>query len=191
MSGKATRIELFGWNTPPMRAFHLSWLAFFACFFAWFAVAPLMPLVRAEFRLGPEQVANITIAAVAVTVFGRLLVGPRLMSIFLLMPCLVVISDLAAILGGQLISKWAFGISALNFYRTALDSLYLKDIVGGVLKSFMFGGIIGLVACYKGLTVRGGAAGVGDSTTSSVVTAITTVIAFDTVFNIVQQSLFK
>ena len=76
MSGKATRIELFSWRTPQMRAFHLSWMAFFACFFAWFAVAPLMPLVRGEFGLGADQVANITIAAVAVTVFGRLLVGP-------------------------------------------------------------------------------------------------------------------
>ncbi|MBD8872038.1 MFS transporter [Rhodanobacter sp. DHB23] len=76
MSGKATRIELLQWRTPQMRAFHLSWLAFFACFFAWFAVAPLMPLVRAEFGLDAGQVANITIAAVAVTVFGRLLVGP-------------------------------------------------------------------------------------------------------------------
>lgn len=76
MSGKATRIRLFQWRTPQMRAFHLSWLAFFVCFFAWFAVAPLMPLVREEFRLGPDQVANITIAAVAVTIFGRLLVGP-------------------------------------------------------------------------------------------------------------------
>jgi phospholipid/cholesterol/gamma-HCH transport system permease protein len=59
-----------------------------------------------------------------------------------------------------------------------------------VLKSFLFGLIIGLVACYKGLTVRGGAAGVGDATTSSVVTAITTVIGFDTLFNIVLVALF-
>lgn len=121
----------------------------------------------------------------------RLLVGPRLVSIFLLMPSLVVVSDLMALFGGQIISKWAFNISALNFYDKALHSLYFRDIVAGTMKSFLFGGIIGLVACYKGLNVRGGAAGVGDATTSSVVSAITTVIAFDTVFNIVQQSLFK
>lgn len=59
-----------------MRAFHLSWLAFFACFFAWFAVAPLMPLIKGEFHLSKDQLANISIAAVAVTVFGRLIVGP-------------------------------------------------------------------------------------------------------------------
>jgi NNP family nitrate/nitrite transporter-like MFS transporter len=76
MSSKATRIELFHLRTPPMRAFHLSWLAFFACFFAWFAVAPLMPLIKSEFHLSKDQLANISIAAVAVTVFGRLIVGP-------------------------------------------------------------------------------------------------------------------
>ncbi|WNL44208.1 MFS transporter [Dyella sp. BiH032] len=76
MSGKATRIELLQWRTPQMRAFHLSWLAFFVCFFAWFSAAPLMPLIRTELHLDPGQVADIGIAAVAATVFGRLLIGP-------------------------------------------------------------------------------------------------------------------
>jgi NNP family nitrate/nitrite transporter-like MFS transporter len=76
MQRKATRIELFDLATPPMRAFHLSWLAFFVCFFAWFAVAPLMPLVKSEFGLDKDQIANINIAAVAVTILVRLLVGP-------------------------------------------------------------------------------------------------------------------
>ena len=76
MSGKASRIELLQWRTPQMRAFHLSWLAFFVCFFAWFSAAPLMPLIRAELKLDPGQVADIGIAAVAGTVFGRRLIGP-------------------------------------------------------------------------------------------------------------------
>jgi NNP family nitrate/nitrite transporter-like MFS transporter len=76
MSGKATRIELLQWRTPQMRAFHLSWLAFFVCFFAWFSAAPLMPLIRSELHLDAGQVADIGIAAVAATVFGRLLIGP-------------------------------------------------------------------------------------------------------------------
>ena len=121
----------------------------------------------------------------------RLLIGPRLMAIFLLMPCLVVVGDCAALLGGQLISKMVFNIGVLSFAHEAIDSLELHDIIGGVIKSFMFGGIIGIVSCYKGLAVRGGAAGVGEATTSSVVTAITVVIGSDTVFNIVQSTIFN
>jgi len=73
---KATRIQLFSFATPAMRAFHLSWLAFFVCFFAWFAVAPLMPVIKKEFGLTPDQIANINIAAVGITILVRLVIGP-------------------------------------------------------------------------------------------------------------------
>lgn len=76
MTGKATRIDLFSLRTPQMRAFHLTWLAFFVCFYAWFACAPLMPVLKGEFHLTPAQIANINIAAVAVTILVRLVVGP-------------------------------------------------------------------------------------------------------------------
>ncbi len=76
MNGRATRIDLFSLSTPQMRVFHLSWLAFFVCFFAWFAVAPLMPVIRGDLHLGKDEIANINIAAVGVTIFVRLLVGP-------------------------------------------------------------------------------------------------------------------
>jgi len=76
MYGRTTRIELFSLSTIPMRVFHLSWMAFFVCFFAWFAVAPLMPVIRADLQLTKDQIANINIAAVGVTIFVRLLVGP-------------------------------------------------------------------------------------------------------------------
>ncbi len=73
---KANRITLFSIGSPQMRAFHLSWMAFFVCFFAWFACAPLMPVIKGEFGLTITQIANINIAAVAVTILVRLLVGP-------------------------------------------------------------------------------------------------------------------
>lgn len=75
-ASKATRIALFTFRTPQMRAFHMTWMAFFVCFFAWFACAPLMPMLRGEFGLTPDQVANINIAAVAVTILVRLIIGP-------------------------------------------------------------------------------------------------------------------
>src|SRR6476620_5298318 len=75
-AGKATRIQLFSLSTPQMRAFHLSWLAFFVCFFAWFAVAPLMPVIKGDLGLSKDQIANINIAAVGITILVRLLIGP-------------------------------------------------------------------------------------------------------------------
>ncbi|MEG2462371.1 MAG: MFS transporter, partial [Acinetobacter sp.] len=73
---KATKISLFSFNGAAMRAFHMSWLAFFVCFFAWFACAPLMPVIAGEFHLTKDQIANINIAAVAITILVRLIVGP-------------------------------------------------------------------------------------------------------------------
>ena len=73
---KATRIQLFSFATPQMRAFHMSWLAFFVCFFAWFAVAPLMPVIKGDFGLTKDQIANINIAAVGITILVRLIIGP-------------------------------------------------------------------------------------------------------------------
>lgn len=73
--GRATRIRLADFTSPPMRAFHMSWLAFFASFLAWFAVAPLMPVIRDDLGLTKEQVGNSVIASVAITIFVRLLVG--------------------------------------------------------------------------------------------------------------------
>jgi len=76
MASKATSITLTDFHTPQMRAFHLTWVAFFICFFAWFACAPLMPVIKGEFGLSVAQIANINIAAVAITILVRLVVGP-------------------------------------------------------------------------------------------------------------------
>jgi NNP family nitrate/nitrite transporter-like MFS transporter len=72
---KATAIRLLDFKSAPMRAFHMSWLAFFLCFFGWFGLAPLMPVIRKELHLTKEQIGNAIIASVAITVVARLLIG--------------------------------------------------------------------------------------------------------------------
>jgi MFS transporter, NNP family, nitrate/nitrite transporter len=74
-SSKAAKINLLDFKTPPMRAFHITWITFFLCFFGWFGIAPLMPVVRKDLGLTQEQIGNIIIASVAITVFARLLIG--------------------------------------------------------------------------------------------------------------------
>ncbi|WP_202915874.1 MFS transporter [Pontibacter pamirensis] len=73
--GKATSINLFSLKSIPMRTFHLSWLAFFLCFFGWFGIAPLMAVVREELNLTKDQIGNIIISSVAITVIARLAIG--------------------------------------------------------------------------------------------------------------------
>ena len=76
---KATKIELFSFNSPQMRAFHVTWFAFFLCFFGWFGIVPLMKGdggVIATLGLNPAQVGNSIIAAVSLTIIARLIIGP-------------------------------------------------------------------------------------------------------------------
>ncbi len=74
-TAKATRIRLFDITSPPMRAFHMTWFAFFLCFFAWFGIAPLMSVVRDEMSLTKDQVGWCIIGSVAITIIARLLMG--------------------------------------------------------------------------------------------------------------------
>jgi len=142
-------------------------------------------------ELGTMQVSE-EVEAIEAMGIGplRFLVAPRILALFALMPCLSVISSLAAIFASALVSRAYFNIAFVYFQDLVLQSLLMRDIVTGIVKSFMFGLLIGAIACYRGLTVQGGAAGVGAATTSSVVTAITTVIGFDTLFNIVYIVFF-
>jgi MFS transporter, NNP family, nitrate/nitrite transporter len=75
IANKAVRIRLSDFRTPQMRAFHLTWFAFFLCFFGWFGIAPLMVIVREQLALTKAQIGNTIIASVAITVFARLFIG--------------------------------------------------------------------------------------------------------------------
>jgi len=72
---KATRIALFDFRSTPMRAFHMAWIAFFLCFFGWFGLAPLLPVIRTELKLTKEQIGDSVIASVAITILVRIAMG--------------------------------------------------------------------------------------------------------------------
>lgn len=75
LDGKADKIKIFSLEGIQMRTFHVTWISFFICFFAWFAIAPLMAVVREEFHLTKDQIGNIIIASVSITIIARLLIG--------------------------------------------------------------------------------------------------------------------
>jgi len=67
---KAISIRLVDFSSAPMRAFHMAWIAFFLCFFSWFGIAPLMPVIRDELHLTKSQTGSSIVASVALAVFG-------------------------------------------------------------------------------------------------------------------------
>ncbi len=121
----------------------------------------------------------------------RHLVIPRVAAVVLLTPCLAVIADLSGIMGAAWVSSAALDISYGYFRDEVMANLLAKDVISGIVKSLLFGGIIGWISCYKGLAVRGGAAAVGDATTSSVVATVTTVIGCDSICNLFLVNVLK
>ena len=162
-------------------------------------LGPLITGIMLAARIGAAFTAELGTMTVseeveAVEAMGigplRFLVAPRMLALFVLMPCLSTISNISAIFATSLISKAYFGIAFPYFIDLVRDSLLIRDLITGVLKSFLFGLLIAAIACYRGLSVKGGAAGVGSATTSSVVTAITVVIGVDTLYNVVYTNFF-
>lgn len=120
----------------------------------------------------------------------RYLVAPRVLASLLMLPSLSVVANLAGLAGGALVARVQFGISFHYFVVLTMDSLLSRDIFAGLVKSLLFGLIIGVIACYKGLTTSQGATGVGLATTSSVVLSVTSVIGCDTFCNIMLARLW-
>jgi len=112
-----------------------------------------------------------------------LLVFPRLIATIISLPLIVSICNVAGIIGGFVAGNMYLNISFMEFQMQLLNSsLSYSDILSGIFKSAIFGGIIAVVGCFKGFQVSGGAESVGKYTTSSVVTAILLIVLVDAVF---------
>ncbi len=107
------------------------------------------------------------------------LVVPRIVALVLMAPVLTVICDFVGMLGGLLISVTLLHQPSSVYLASARDAVDFKEIFGGLLKPTVFGFIIAIIGCYKGLSTTGGTVGVGRSTTQSVVVASILVIAVD------------
>ena len=113
---------------------------------------------------------------------ARFLLLPRVVALLCAVPCLTVLSNLAGIFGGYWVGVLLLGLGSRNYIQQTGQALLMSDLVTGMVKSVVFAGLIGLVACYRGMYVRGGAEGVGTNTTASVVTSIVLCILADAVF---------
>lgn len=100
------------------------------------------------------------------------LVVPRVIACCVMTPILTVLSFLIGMLGGLALADWIYGIANGIFLDSARSLLSPRDIICGMIKAVVFGGLIAIVGSNWGLTTTGGAKGVGQSTTTAVVTAL-------------------
>lgn len=115
----------------------------------------------------------------------RFLVLPRVLATVVMLTGLTVLADVVGVFGGMITSWLVLDLSVANYYYTTLDSLVYKDFFTGLVKAAVFGLEIAMIACHEGLSVSGGAEGVGRATTATVVKSIVALIATDCVFTAV------
>lgn len=112
----------------------------------------------------------------------QVIVSPKFLALLVVMPCLTVVADLAGILAGGWFVHSTIGTSLWLYMRAALDSLYVRDILSGLMKSIVFATLITQVGCLQGFRVKGSPEDVGRAATSAVVRSIFTVIVADLLF---------
>jgi phospholipid/cholesterol/gamma-HCH transport system permease protein len=121
----------------------------------------------------------------------RYLVMPRLMALMLSMPALAMIANIVGIAGGMLVGATVFNVSTQTFLDNMQANLQAMDVFGGLMKSVVFGAIIGAIACDQGLNTTDGAEGVGRSTTKSVVLNVLFILIADLVLTWFVQAVVE
>ncbi len=123
-----------------------------------------------------EQIDALTVMAVNPMQY---LVMPRMLASIVMLPVLTVIANYLGIMGAYVVGVKMLGINEGVFVQKIIDYLVITDITMGLIKAAVFGLILSLVGCFHGFYTKGGAEGVGRSTTKAVVQASVLILAFD------------
>jgi phospholipid/cholesterol/gamma-HCH transport system permease protein len=115
------------------------------------------------------------------------LVLPRIMALTMMMPLLTLYADLMGILGGLTVSALMFGINPVEYLDHTQQAVKLNNLWIGLINSFVFGIIVAVSGCFYGMKCERSAAGVGQATTASVVSAITWIVIATAVITFISQ----
>lgn len=107
------------------------------------------------------------------------LVVPRVLACVLMMPVLTVFSDMVGVGGGYLVVVCGYHIDAVTYTRAMAEAVTSWDVFTGLFKGAVFGCLVGMISCYKGIYCGQGAQGVGRAATSSFFTAFVWIIVSD------------
>ncbi len=109
----------------------------------------------------------------------KFLVAPRIVAGILALPILVVVADILGVMGGYVVAVGHLGFDSRAYLAATLSFMRPMDVVVGLVKAAVFGFVVALMGCYQGFRSRGGAEGVGNATTSAVVSSSILVLALD------------
>lgn len=160
--------------------------------------APLITAIIVAGRSGSAYAAQIGTMVVteemdAMRTIGiapqELLVLPKLLALVIALPLLTVFADVLGVAGGMLMAQVRLGVGYAEFLERFVKAVAVRDYLVGVLKAPVFAAIIVVVGCFQGFRTEGGADGVGQQTTRSVVWSIFLVIVVDAVFSVVFNAL--
>ena len=160
--------------------------------------APLVTAIIIAGRSGSAYAAQIGTMVVteemdALRTIGiapqELLVLPKLFALVLALPLLTVFADALGVAGGMLMARMRLDVGYDEFLERFIKAVAVRDYLIGVLKAPVFAAIIVIVGCFQGFRTQGGADGVGQQTTRSVVWSIFLVIVVDAVFSVALNAL--
>ncbi len=120
----------------------------------------------------------------------RYLVAPRFIAMSLMVPVLTIFSCAMGILGGYLVAVQLYGMAPHAFFDPMPIYITSFDLISGFSKSFVFGLLIVTISCFRGMNTRGGAAGVGKSTTNSVVICYSAILLANFMLTLALNSLY-
>lgn len=151
-------------------------------------IAPVFSALMLTARMGSAMAAELGTMKVteqidalhAMAVYPHhYLVVPRVISATLMLPLLTVLFNFVGLLGAYLVAIHLLHIPEGPFFYRLQQFVEPKDILGGILKAVIFGGLVGLISCFEGFRTQNGAKGVGLSTTRAVVFSSVTVLIAD------------
>lgn len=117
------------------------------------------------------------------------LVLPRILALVLMMPLLTLYADFLGMFGGALVGTLELDISFLQYYEQAKSAIGLRDIMAGVLKAGVFGVLVAVSGCLRGIQSGRNASAVGDAATAAVVTGMVLIIIADAVLTVLYEAM--
>jgi len=109
----------------------------------------------------------------------KYLITPRVYTSVIAVTLLTIVSDIVGYIGGYIVSVFVFDINKTLYMRYTQNLAEMNDVYHGLIKAAVFGFLIATISCLYGYSTRGGAKGVGESTTKAVVVSSIAILIFD------------